>query len=297
MDQIIIKDLLVRAVIGIDEEERSHLWDILINLVVFTDFSRPAQSDAIDDCINYAILVHQVQALVQKAARHTVEALVEDIARHCLAIPGVTGVKVRVEKPNAVHFTRLVGVEIERYVTPRPAVGQTIDAAVSKPASEQPGDWKIRPAVVADIPTLVELRAGMFQSMGSTDPKDIEQLRKDSYEYMIRKLPSGEFLAWVADVKGQVVASGALVIRSGPPTIRNRRGLEGYVMSVFTVPEWRKQGIARAIMTAVLNYLRLKGIPAVTLRASEQGRPLYLSLGFTTDERFMALDLKNNTLA
>jgi GNAT superfamily N-acetyltransferase len=82
------------------------------------------------------------------------------------------------------------------------------------------------------------------------------------------------------------------VIHSAPPTIRNSRGLEGYVISVFTAPEWRKQGMARAIMTAILDYLRIKGIPAVTLRATEQGRPMYLSLGFMPDDRTMALDFK-----
>src|ERR1700690_165276 len=107
MDQILIKDLLVRTVIGVEEHERSHLSDVLINLVVFTDFSRAGQSDDIDDCVNYATLTHQVQALVEGAARHTLEALAEDVARFCLEIPGVNGVKVRVEKPNVVHFTRL----------------------------------------------------------------------------------------------------------------------------------------------------------------------------------------------
>jgi FolB domain-containing protein len=114
MDQILIKDLLVRTVIGIDEHERTHLSDVMINLVIFTDIGKAGVSDDIDDCINYVTLIHQVQALVEKAGRHTVEALAEDIAQFCLEIPGVNGVKVRVEKPKAVHFTQLVGVEIER---------------------------------------------------------------------------------------------------------------------------------------------------------------------------------------
>jgi FolB domain-containing protein len=297
MDQILIKDLLVRTVIGIDEHERSHLWDVLINLLIFTDFSRPGRSDDINDCVNYATVVQQVQALVERAARHTLEALAEDIAQFCLEIPGVNGVKVRVEKPNAVHFTRLVGVEIERYAVFKPVAAKDAEDGLSTttPDSARPAglrEWKIRPAGVGDIPALVELRLGMFQSMGYSDPAELERLRKESYEYMIHKLPSGEYMSWVADVNGQAVASGALVIHSAPPTIRNRRGLEGYVMSVFSAPEWRKQGIARAIMTAILDYLRMKSIPAVTLRATEQGRSLYLSLGFMPDDRTMALDIK-----
>ena len=296
MDQILIKDLLVRAVIGIDEDERSHLWELLINLAINTDFSRSSRSDDINDCINYATVVQQVKALVESAARHTVEALAEDIAQLCLEIPGVNGVRVRIEKPNAVHFTRLVGVEIERYAVSKPHNVKDAEEGVStfSPDSARmarPLEWKIRPAVESDVHALVELRLGMFRCMGYSDKVELEQLRNDSFEYMLHKLPAGEFMAWVADVNGQVVASGALVIHSAPPTIRNRRGLEGYVMSVFTLPEWRNQGIARAIMTTILDYLQMKDIAAVTLRSTEKGFPLYLSLGFKPDEKVMAFDI------
>jgi len=289
MDQIIIKDLQVRTVIGINEHERSRLSDVLINLVIFTDSSKAGRSDDINDCINYATVVHQIEALVVKAARHTVETLAEDIARFCLEIPGVSGVKVRVEKPNVVNFTRLVGVEIERYAgTSKPVMSASVQASTSQSKALE---WKIRPAVVADIPALVELRLGMFESMEHPDPADLDRLRKQSIEYMHEKIPTGEYKSWVADVNGQAVASGALVIRSAPPTIHNPRGLEGYIISVFTAPEWRKQGMARGIMNAIIDYLRENGIAKVTLRATEQGRPLYLSLGFAPDEREMALDI------
>ncbi len=289
MDQIIIQDLQVRIVIGIDEHERSRLSDVLINLVIFTDSSKAGQSDDINDCINYATVVHQVEALVIKAARHTVEALAEDIARFCLAIPGVSGVKVRVEKPNVVNFTRLVGVEIERYAgTGQPVVSIPAQASASQSKERE---WIIRPAVAADIPALVELRLGMFESMGHSDPADLIRLRRQSIKYMHEKIPTGEYLSWVADVNGQAVASGGLVIRSAPPTIHNPSGLEGYVISVFTAPEWRKQGMARGIMNTIIDYLRKNGIAKVTLRTTEQGRPLYTSLGFEPDEREMALDI------
>jgi GNAT superfamily N-acetyltransferase len=183
-----------------------------------------------------------------------------------------------------------VGVEIERYSgSALKPVSASIPASTGHVQGRQ---WKIRPAVAADIPALVELRLGMFASMGHSEPAEMERLRKESYEYMTAKLPSGEYMSWVADVNGQAVASGGLVIHSAPPTLHNPGGLEGYVISVFTAPEWRRQGMSRAIMNAILDYLRSKGITKVTLRATEQGRPLYLSLGFTPDDRVMALNIK-----
>jgi D-erythro-7,8-dihydroneopterin triphosphate epimerase len=53
MDQILIKDLLVRTVIGIDEHERSRSSDVLVNLAISTDFSQAGRSDDINDSINW----------------------------------------------------------------------------------------------------------------------------------------------------------------------------------------------------------------------------------------------------
>lgn len=115
MDQILIKDLLARGVIGISEHERAQKQDIVINLVIFADISKAGQSDKLEDTINYRTMAKKVLAHVESAGRYTVEALATDIAGLILEEAGVKGVRVRVEKPGAVRFSRSVGVEIERY--------------------------------------------------------------------------------------------------------------------------------------------------------------------------------------
>ena len=115
MDQVFIKDLLVRGVIGISDRERSNPQDILINVVLFADISRAGQTDKIDDCVNYRTVAKKLFAHAEKASRYTVEALATDLANICLGEPGVSGVRMRVEKPGAVRFAASVGVEIERF--------------------------------------------------------------------------------------------------------------------------------------------------------------------------------------
>ena len=114
MDKVIIKDLLVSGIIGIDAQERVEPQDILINIELSADLHAPGQSDDIADCINYHTVATQVLEHAQTAGRFTVEALAEDVAKICLADPRVQAVRVRVEKPAAVRFTKSVGVEIER---------------------------------------------------------------------------------------------------------------------------------------------------------------------------------------
>ncbi len=115
MDQVIIKDLLVRGVIGITERERERPQDILINVILYTDISRAAETDHIADCVDYSKVAKKLNAHAESAGRQTVEALVSDLARLCLEERGVQGVRIRVEKPGAVRFSRSVGVEIERF--------------------------------------------------------------------------------------------------------------------------------------------------------------------------------------
>jgi FolB domain-containing protein len=114
VDKIIIKDLTARGIIGINDWEREKKQEILINIVLETDIRQAGLKDAIDDSVDYRAVAKKVIAHAESAACYTVEALVTGIARICLDEPRVQKVKVRVEKPGAVRFSRSVGVEIER---------------------------------------------------------------------------------------------------------------------------------------------------------------------------------------
>ena len=114
MDKVIIKNLLARGIIGINDWERKRAQNILINITLFTDTRRAAETDNINDCVNYSTMSKKVFAHAESANRETVEALANDLAKICLAEKGVQKVIVRVEKPGAVRFAESVGVEIER---------------------------------------------------------------------------------------------------------------------------------------------------------------------------------------
>lgn len=114
MDKIIIKDLLVRGIIGINPDERVKEQDILINLVLHTDVRQAAASDAIEDAANYKSITKRVISHIEESADYLVEKLVTDIARIIVTEFPVERVRVRVEKPGALRFAKSVGIEIER---------------------------------------------------------------------------------------------------------------------------------------------------------------------------------------
>ena len=114
MDKVIIKNLLARGIIGVNDWERKRPQDILINITLFTDTSRAAETDDINDCVNYSTVSKKVQEHAESAEKLTVEALANELVKICLEEQNVQRVVIRVEKPGAVRFAESVGVEIER---------------------------------------------------------------------------------------------------------------------------------------------------------------------------------------
>src|ERR1043165_7032533 len=113
-DRILIKDLMLRCVLGLSGEERREKQDVLINLVLWTDLRPAAASDNIEDTVDYSTLKKRIISLVEGSQYHLAETLADRIASLCLEEPAVQQVQVTVEKPTALRFAHSVGVEIIR---------------------------------------------------------------------------------------------------------------------------------------------------------------------------------------
>ncbi len=77
-----------------------------------------------------------------------------------------------------------------------------------------------------------------------------------------------------------MVAGGAVFIIPWPGNPSDRLQKRVFILNVFTEPEFRRRGIARAVVSAMVDWCRAQGFHSVRLAASEAGRPLYQSLGF-----------------
>lgn len=113
-DRILIKDLLVRCVIGISDEERRDKQDVIINVELHADLSRPAKTDRIEDAVDYHAIKKTIVDFVQPSQFHLLEALADKVAAICLENTVIKEAHVRVEKPGALRFARSVGVELTR---------------------------------------------------------------------------------------------------------------------------------------------------------------------------------------
>jgi GNAT superfamily N-acetyltransferase len=149
---------------------------------------------------------------------------------------------------------------------------------MNDPTTEAPGlDWNVRQATASDAPELVRQRVLFLREAGDPDPEAIRDTFRD---YLERKMPAGDFLAWVAEAGGQIVATSGLIVVDKPPAGWNPSGREGYVMNMYTLPEWRRHGIAACLLSRAIAYLKERGIRCVRLHATPAGRPIYERMGF-----------------
>jgi dihydroneopterin aldolase/D-erythro-7,8-dihydroneopterin triphosphate epimerase len=112
-DQIHIKDLLLRTIIGIKENERRNKQDVLINITLYADHTAGV-SDKIKDVVNYRTITKQIISLVENSRFLLVEKMALEITNLCLADARVERAVVTVEKPGALRFARSVGVTVDR---------------------------------------------------------------------------------------------------------------------------------------------------------------------------------------
>lgn len=147
--------------------------------------------------------------------------------------------------------------------------------------------FRIRTATAADAGIIARHRVAMFRDMGQI-PSDAlaSELLALSANSLVALLSDGTYVGWLAiDGRDQVIAGAGVHIKHQLPRIAEHgthveTAPAPLVVNVYTEPQWRGRGIARALMTTLMAWARERGFDRVLLHASDDGRPLYASLGF-----------------
>ncbi|MCX7337901.1 MAG: dihydroneopterin aldolase [Alphaproteobacteria bacterium] len=117
--KILIRDLTVRARVGIYAHEMDIEQDLLINLTC--DYRAPAPKTTgdhrtdVSQVFCYDQLIQKIKAILRQDHIYFLETLAQMITKECLRDPRAQAVTVRIEKPDALPNTKYVGVEIQRF--------------------------------------------------------------------------------------------------------------------------------------------------------------------------------------
>jgi GNAT superfamily N-acetyltransferase len=130
----------------------------------------------------------------------------------------------------------------------------------------------------------------MFRDMGMVFAVEFDVLCKASEDWFAPRLASGEYIGWLVEQSGAVVAGGGVLLREMWPVPGCcRAGRWAHVGNIYTERGQRRRGLARLVMEEILQWCRSSAIDHVTLSASDEGRPLYQLLDFEADGMAMKL--------
>ena len=114
MDTIFITGLVLDAIIGTMEHERTSRQPLTLNIAFSGDFSKAGKSDDLCDAVNYRAVEEKVIHLVENSSFFLLEALAEKIAEEILAFDKVTEVKVTIDKKAAALKAKSIALSITR---------------------------------------------------------------------------------------------------------------------------------------------------------------------------------------
>jgi ribosomal protein S18 acetylase RimI-like enzyme len=147
-----------------------------------------------------------------------------------------------------------------------------------------------RPATLEDAPLITAHRHAMFKEMGKASDEALGTMSLHFAPWVRRMLSEGKYLGWFIESEDKPVASAGLYLLEWPPhPLDPANDHRGYILNMYIDPDHRRQGLAKGLVQLCLNESRRRGLRTVTLHASDAGRPVYESLGFTASNEMFYL--------
>ncbi|MBD8973762.1 MAG: GNAT family N-acetyltransferase [Clostridiales bacterium] len=150
--------------------------------------------------------------------------------------------------------------------------------------------YEYKKATIEDIDELVRTRIIVLRAANKvSDDVDMSLVEKESYEYYMRALETGEHIAYLVYDNGTFIGAGGVSFYQVMPTYHNPTGRKAYIMNMYTASEYRRQGIAFHALDLLIKDAWEQGVSQIALEATDMGRPLYEKYGFVKMEDEMEL--------
>ena len=139
-----------------------------------------------------------------------------------------------------------------------------------------------------ELDVFIKMRINQLREEGAKEDIDIEPALRDYYQ---RHMADGTFISWIALDNEKIIGTSGMSIVEKPPYFGCPSGKIGLLSSMFTDKAYRRKGIAKELLSRVVNEARKMGCGTVQITASDMGVLLYSNFGFTKNENFMQYKL------
>lgn len=143
---------------------------------------------------------------------------------------------------------------------------------------------KYRKLTKEDLDTFIDMRINQLREEGAKEDIDLKPALRDYYS---RHMADGTFVSWLAVDRDKIVGTSGMSFVEKPPYFGCPSGKMGLLSSMFTDKDYRRQGIAKELLSRVVNEAREYGCGTVQITASDMGVLLYTDFGFVKNGNFM----------
>ena len=139
-----------------------------------------------------------------------------------------------------------------------------------------------------ELNTFIEMRIDQLREEGAKEEIDLAPALK---QYYMRHMADGTFVSWLAFDGNKIIGTSGMSFVEKPPYFGCPSGKIGLLSSMFTNPDYRRKGIAKELLSHVVNEAREYGCGTIQITASDMGVKLYTDFGFVYNENFMQYKL------
>ena len=139
-----------------------------------------------------------------------------------------------------------------------------------------------------ELDRFIQMRIRQLREEGATEDIDLAPALLDYYR---RHMADGTFVSWLAVDGDQIIGTSGMSFVEKPPYFGCPSGKIGLLSSMFTDPEYRRRGIAKELLSRVVDEARAYGCGTIQITASDMGVLLYTDFGFVRNGNFMQYKL------
>ncbi len=150
-------------------------------------------------------------------------------------------------------------------------------------------DIQYRKLTENDLDLFIRMRIAQLREEGASEEIDLTPALRD---YYTRHMADGTFVSWLALDGGRIIGTSGMSFVEKPPYFGCPSGKIGLLSSMYTDPDHRRKGIARELLSRVMEEARAFGCGTVQITASDMGVKLYSACGFVHNGNFMQYRLE-----
>lgn len=135
-----------------------------------------------------------------------------------------------------------------------------------------------------ELETFIDMRIVQLREEGAVECIDLKPALRDYYD---RHMADGTFVSWLAVDEDRIVGTSGMSFVEKPPYFGCPNGRVGLLSSMFTAKDYRRRGIAKELLSRVVNEAKEYGCGTVQITASDMGVFLYTDFGFVKNGNFM----------